>query len=137
MNAMARTTDTDRLSGLLATQRAAFMREGAPSLAQRRADLIKFRATIIGHRKEIGDAVHADFGHRSRHETAITEVGGVAEGTKYLIRHLRKFMAPTRRHIALHMRSGNARVEYQPLGVIGVMSSWNYPVNPIHNLMLR
>ncbi len=39
------------------------------------------------------------------------EVGGVAEGTKYLIRNLRKFMAPTRRHVALHMQAGKARVE--------------------------
>ncbi|MGH0298031.1 coniferyl aldehyde dehydrogenase [Sinorhizobium meliloti] len=38
-------------------------------------------------------------------------------------------MAPTRRHVALHMRMGTARVEYQPLGVVGVMSPWNYPVN--------
>ncbi|TYO67109.1 coniferyl aldehyde dehydrogenase [Bradyrhizobium hipponense] len=129
MNATVKVTDADRLGGLLARQRAAFLREGAPSLAQRRADLSKFRAAIIGHRKAIEDAINADFGHRSRHETAIMEVGGIAEGTKYLIRNLRKFMAPTRRHVALHMRMGNARVEYQPLGVVGVMSPWNYPVN--------
>ncbi|MER8694090.1 coniferyl aldehyde dehydrogenase [Mesorhizobium opportunistum] len=129
MNAIAEITDADRLGSLLAGQRAAFLRDGAPSLAQRRADLTKFRSAIIGHRKAIEDAINADFGHRSRYETAIMEVGGVAEGTKYLIRNLRKFMAPTRRHVALHMRMGNARIEYQPLGVIGVMSPWNYPVN--------
>jgi coniferyl-aldehyde dehydrogenase len=129
MNAIANITDADRLGGLLARQRAAFLREGAPSLEQRRADLTKFRAAIIGHRKAIEDAINADFGHRSRYETAIMEVAGVAEGTKYLIRNLRKFMAPTRRHVALHMRPGKARVVYQPLGVVGVMSPWNYPVN--------
>jgi coniferyl-aldehyde dehydrogenase len=129
MNATANTTDADRLGTLLAAQRAAFLRDGAPSLAQRRADLVRFRATLIGHRKAVEDAINADFGHRSRYETAIMEVGGVAEGTKYLIRNLRKFMAPTRRHVALHMRMGKARIEYQPLGVVGVMSPWNYPVN--------
>lgn len=129
MNAIAKTPDADRLTGLLASQRAAFLRDGAPSLARRRADLAKFRATIIGHRKEIEDAINADFGHRSRHETAIMEVGGVAEGTKYLIHNLRSFMVPIRRRVALHMRTGKARIEYQPLGVVGVMSPWNYPVN--------
>ncbi|PKA44119.1 coniferyl aldehyde dehydrogenase [Rhizobium sullae] len=129
MNAIEKITDADRLGSLLAAQRAAFLRDGAPSLAQRRADLTRFRATIIGHRRAIEDAINTDFGHRSRYETAIMEVGGVAEGTKYLIRNLRKFMAPTRRHVALHMRMGNARIEYQPLGVVGVMSPWNYPVN--------
>jgi coniferyl-aldehyde dehydrogenase len=129
MNATANITEANRLGSLLAAQRAAFLREGAPSLAQRRADLAKFRSTLIGHRKAIEDAINADFGHRSRYETAIMEVGGVAEGTKYLIRNLRRFMAPSRRHVALHMRMGNARIEYQPLGVVGVMSPWNYPVN--------
>ena len=129
MNAIAKITDADQLRGLLVGQRVAFLRDGAPSLAQRRADLSKFRKMIIGHRREIEDAINADFGYRSRHETAIMEVGGVAEGTKYLISNLRKFMAPIRRHVALHMRPGNARIEYQPLGVVGVMSPWNYPVN--------
>lgn len=109
-------------------QRAAFLRDGAPSLAQR-ADLAKFRATLIAHRKAIEDAISAHFGHRSRYETAIMEVGGVTEGTKYLIRNLPRFMSPTRRQVALHMRMGTARIEYQPLGVVGVMSPWNYPVN--------
>ncbi|TBY11766.1 coniferyl aldehyde dehydrogenase [Rhizobium laguerreae] len=129
MNATANITEANRLGSLLAGQRAAFLREGAPSLAQRRADLAKLRAALIGDRKAIEDAINADFGHRSRYETAIMEVGGVAEGTKYLIRNLRKFMTPTRRHVALHMRMGKARIEYQPLGVVGVMSPWNYPVN--------
>lgn len=64
MNAIAKITDADRLGSLLAGQRAAFMHDAAPSLAQRRADLAKFRVTIIGRRKAIEDAINADFGHR-------------------------------------------------------------------------
>src|SRR3546814_7985063 len=40
---------------------------------------------------------------------------------------LAKFMRPTRRHVAMSMRFGSARIEYQPLGVIGIVSPWNYP----------
>ncbi|MEU1939294.1 aldehyde dehydrogenase family protein [Streptomyces coeruleorubidus] len=47
----------------------------------------------------------------------------------YLERNLRRFMRPTGRHTAWHMRSGANRIEYQPLGVVGVVSPWNYPVN--------
>jgi coniferyl-aldehyde dehydrogenase len=122
-------TETDQPNDILTNQRNAFMRDGAPTLAQRRADLKKFKSAMIGRRKEIEDAVNADFGHRSRHETAIVEMVGVIEGIRYLDRHLRKFMRPTRRHVALHMRLGKARVEYQPLGVVGVISPWNYPIN--------
>jgi coniferyl-aldehyde dehydrogenase len=83
---------------------------------------------MVARRPAIEDALNADFGHHSRHETAIMEVVGVVEGIRYLRRNLRAFMRPTRRHVALHMRFGKARVEYQPLGVVGVMSPWNYPV---------
>jgi coniferyl-aldehyde dehydrogenase len=122
-------TEADHVNDILLNQRKAFMRDGAPSLIQRRADLKKFKLAMIGRRKEIEDAVNADFGHRSRHETAIVEMLGVIEGIKYLHRNLRKFMRPTRRHVALHMKFGKARVEYQPLGVVGVISPWNYPIN--------
>ena len=122
-------TEPDQPNVILTNQRNAFMRDGAPTLTQRRADLKKFKSAMIGRRKEIEDAVNTDFGHRSRHETAIVEMVGVIEGIRYLDRNLRKFMRPTRRHVALHMRFGKARVEYQPLGVVGVISPWNYPIN--------
>lgn len=75
-------TDADKLSDILETQRTALMRKGAPSLAQRRADLKKFKSAMIGRRKEIEDAVNTDFGHCSRHETAIIEMLGVIEGIR-------------------------------------------------------
>ena len=54
---------------------------------------------------------------------------GVVQGIDYLERNLRRFMRPARRHIALDMRFGSNRIEYQPLGVVGIISPWNYPVN--------
>jgi coniferyl-aldehyde dehydrogenase len=66
---------------------------------------------------------------RSRHETAMMEILGVVQGIDYLERNLRRFMRSTRRHVALDMRFGRNRIEYQPLGVVGVISPWNYPVN--------
>lgn len=122
-------TEADQLSNILSKQRSAFLRDGAPTLEQRRADLKKFKAALIARRKEIEEAINTDFGHRSHHETAVVEILGVVEGIKYLDRNLRKFMRPTSRHIALHMRLGKARVEYQPLGVVGVIAPWNYPIN--------
>jgi coniferyl-aldehyde dehydrogenase len=129
MNASPDESVTHRLNTLLSRQKAAFVRDGAPSLEERRFDLTKFRNAMINNRREIEEAINTDFGHRSRHETAFMEVAGVSEGAKYLVRNLRKFMAPTGRKVALYMRPGRAWIEYQPLGVVGVMSPWNYPVN--------
>lgn len=121
-------TDTsNRLGAILAQQRAAFERDGAPPLEQRRADLKKLRAAILANKDEIAEAISADFGHRSRHETAVMELLTLVMGIDYLHRNLRRFMRPTRRHVALTMRLGKARIEYQPLGVVGIMAPWNYP----------
>ncbi|WP_434570331.1 coniferyl aldehyde dehydrogenase [Pseudomonas sp. Z3-6] len=113
---------------LLAAQRAVFHQKGAPTLDERRADLSKLRKILIANRRQIETAVNTDFGHRSRHETSIMELAGTVGGIDYLIKNLRRMMRPEKRHVAIHMRIGSARVEYQPLGVIGVMAPWNYPV---------
>jgi coniferyl-aldehyde dehydrogenase len=112
---------------ILARLRAAFLRDGPPALKQRRADLKKLRAAILVRRAEIERALDADFGHRSRHEAAASEMITVVQGIDYLHRNLRRFMAPARRRVALTFRFASARIEYQPLGVIGIISPWNYP----------
>ncbi|AIF48114.1 coniferyl aldehyde dehydrogenase [Dyella japonica] len=116
-------------AALLTRQRAAFLREGAPSIQQRKDHLARLRAAVLAYRDELEAAVSADFGHRSRHETAVMELVGVIQSVDYLTRKLRRFMRPERRHVAFTYRSGKAYVEHQPKGVIGVMAPWNYPIS--------
>jgi coniferyl-aldehyde dehydrogenase len=114
------------LEEILALQRAAFLREGPPSLTQRRADLKKLRTAIVERKNDIADAMMVDFGHRAPFESLMEPLSLVL-GIDYLRSNLAKFMRPTRRHVAMSMRFGSARIEYQPLGVIGIVSPWNYP----------
>lgn len=81
----------------------------------------------MSRRSDVEAALNADFGHRSRHETAIMETAALVQQIGYLIQNLRRFMRPTRRHVAAPFQFGSARIEYQPLGVIGIMSPWNFP----------
>ena len=127
IEAATQPTDTERFRHILEVQRAAYLRDGAPSLAARRSDLNNLKAALIARRSAIEEAINTDFGNRSRHETALMEVFGVVQGIDYLDRNLRRFMRPTRRHIALNLRFGSNRIEYQPLGVVGVISPWTYP----------
>ena len=120
-------TRPEALSRLLARQRAAFLRDGPPSLAERRANLKKLRAALLARRGDFEAALDADFGHRSRHETAMMEMLVVTWGIDYLHKNLRRFMRRERRHVALPMRLARAYVEYQPLGVVGIVAPWNYP----------
>jgi coniferyl-aldehyde dehydrogenase len=117
------------LSGLLARQREAFLHDGPPSLAERMVDLRKLRTAILANREAIEEALSADFGTRSRHETDILETLTLVWGIDYLRKNLPRFMRSERRHVALPMRFGRARVEYQPLGVVGIVAPWNYPVS--------
>ncbi|KAB0637815.1 aldehyde dehydrogenase [Burkholderia stagnalis] len=114
-------------AALLARQRSAFVKEGPPGVQQRKARLARLRAAVLAHRRDVEEAISADFGHRSRHETAIMELVGVIQAIDYLSRNLRRFMKPQRRHVGIFYRAGHARVEYQPVGVVGVMAPWNYP----------
>ena len=116
------------MTALLARQREAFLKDGPPSLAQRRAGLARLRAAVLACREELATTVSADFGHRSRHETDIMELAGVIQTIDYLYRKLPRFMRRERRHVGLLYRNGRAYVEYQPKGVIGVMAPWNYPI---------
>src|SRR5262245_2764161 len=85
-------TRPEALSRLLARQRAAFLRNGPPSLAARRANLTKLRAALLARRADFEAALDADFGHRSRHETAVMEMLVVTWGIDYLQKNLRRFM---------------------------------------------
>jgi coniferyl-aldehyde dehydrogenase len=116
------------LSAMLIRQRTAFLREGPPSLAQRRGDLMKLKNALQEHRENFVAAINADFGHRSRQETSLFDLASVVEGINYLHRNLRRWVRPERRRVGLLFLPAANRVLYQPLGVVGIISPWNYPV---------
>ena len=113
---------------ILSRQRAAFLRDGPPTLKQRKADLLKLRAAILARKDEFGRALREDFGHRSRHETAVADLLPVVAGIDYQRRHLRQWMRPEKRRVPMQLQPARAWVEYQPLGVIGIISPWNFPL---------
>lgn len=121
--------DSTRMADLLGRQRSAFLHDGPPGLALRKARLARLRAAVLAHREALKDAVSADFGNRSRHETDIMELACVVQAIDYLCSHLRRFMKRERRHVHFFYRAARAYVEYQPLGVVGVMAPWNYPIS--------
>lgn len=116
------------MTAALGRQRAAFLQEGPPTLGQRRADLLKLKSLVLGHQDEIVAALHEDFGHRASHETAIMEVMPLVQAINYQCSHLRRWMRPEKRSVPMHFQPGRAWVQHQPLGVVGIMSPWNYPL---------
>lgn len=121
-------TDFD-LAAMLDRQRHAFVENSAPERKARKASLVKLRAAVLSYRDALEAAASEDFGYRSRHETAMLELAVIIQSIDYLSRNLRRFMKPERRHVGMVYRSGSAHVEYQPLGVVGIMAPWNYPIS--------
>jgi coniferyl-aldehyde dehydrogenase len=117
------------MATVLAQQRASFMRQDAPTLIERRSDLMRLRQALLARRSEFAASIDADFGHRSAYETSIMELVPLVHGIDYLRRNLRRWMRPERRRVALHFRPATARVVHQPLGVVGIIAPWNYPLS--------
>jgi coniferyl-aldehyde dehydrogenase len=90
---------------------------------------MKLKNGLLARKEEFVAALDADFGHRARQETLMLDIGSVIETTKYLHSNLRRFMRPERRSTAMVFFPGSNRVVYQPLGVVGIVAPWNYPVS--------
>ena len=119
------TEDAAGLAALLATQRAAFAR-GAPDYDRRIAALDALRDGVRAHQQALVDAVSEDFGGRAAEETLLLELFPLLEEIRNARRRLRGWMRPRAVRPAWFLLPGRARVMWQPLGVVGVMSAWNY-----------
>ena len=118
------------LEATLKLQRAAYFARPIPTLDERRADLLKLQAFIRENREALVEAVNADYGNRSRHETLFTEIFTVIDGVDHVLKHLKKWMKPQRRNVDLRNFFGASnRVVPQPLGVVGAIVPWNFPIN--------
>jgi coniferyl-aldehyde dehydrogenase len=102
--------------------------EPAPTLDQRLDRLKRLRAVVAENEARFEQAISADFGHRARVETAIAETLFLFTEIKHTSQHLKKWMAPRRVSTALQFWPAKNRLIPQPLGVVGVIAPWNYPL---------
>jgi coniferyl-aldehyde dehydrogenase len=118
-----------KMRAILDGQRAAFVRAGAPSLQERRADLARLGDAIAQSAGRLAAAISADFGNRSRHETELGEIVPTQSAIRHTLRHLSGWMKPRRVSVGVELLPASARILYQPVGVVGIISPWNYPFN--------
>jgi coniferyl-aldehyde dehydrogenase len=113
---------------ILARQRQAFQRAGPPGLAERKDDIRKLRDALKKEAEEIASVISADFGNRSRHETLLADVWPVLTSARETLKHLASWMKPKRVRVGVELLPGRARILCQPVGAVGIISPWNYPI---------
>jgi len=117
------------LRDAFAAQQAAFAKNRYPSLQERRADLRALHRLLVENRAALLDAVNQDFGCRSHFETLATELLQGQEAALDAIRQLPRWMKKQKRHLDFTpCPLASAYVLPQPVGVIGIVAPWNFPI---------
>jgi coniferyl-aldehyde dehydrogenase len=119
------TTDFRRV---FSAMHAATRRNPAVDRARRRSRLDALFALVHDNGDRFVEAIAADFGHRSAHETRLLELFPSLEAIRHTRSHFAGWMKPQRKSSSLWFRPGRARIVSQPLGVVGIIVPWNYPL---------
>lgn len=107
--------------------RAAFDSGRTRSLDWRRRQLDGIATLVRDHEHQLCEALETDFG-KPAFDTWLTELSLVKEEATHAAKHLRGWMRPSRHRVPMVAQPSKAWTEPEPLGVVLVISPWNYPV---------
>ena len=118
----------NRFTIQLDEMKAAYAAEPNPTIKVRLNRIARIEKMIEVNEEKICKALMADFGVRHPIETRLAECQMIYQACKYARQHLKEWMKPEQREVPSHMGASQAWIESQSLGVIGILSPWNYPV---------
>ncbi|MBT8064422.1 MAG: coniferyl aldehyde dehydrogenase [Gammaproteobacteria bacterium] len=122
--------DAEMLMAAFQKQRESYLADPVPDLDQRRDDLRALKRMLNENRDALIEAIDTDYGNRSRHESLFAEFIAVTDGINDTIKSLKKWTRVQRRHVDVSLYPGaKNRVIPQPLGVVGLIIPWNFPIN--------
>lgn len=120
--------DAQRLHDILALQKYAYQRYPLPTAKERIDRLARLKRVLVKYQDQFAEAINEDYGNRSMGETKIGELLTCLEHIKYYSKNLSGWMKPSKRHVGIIHQPAKAWVQYQPLGVVGIIAPWNYPL---------
>ncbi len=123
-----RNMDEKELQECFDKQKTAFRAQPMLSCKDRVEVLLQLKRVLLNHQQQIETAIWEDFSGRSRDETILAEILPIVQNIRYVCSKLKKWMKPSKRSVGLHLQPAKAVVHYQPVGVVGVIAPWNYPL---------
>ncbi len=99
-----------------------------PSASERISDIIRLKKALIARERKFIEAMKIDFGHRSEDDAKFGDILTTVMSANNAIKRLKRWMKPSKRHVSVLFQPAKAQVQYQPLGVIGIITPWNYPI---------
>ena len=119
------------MEDMLRKQRAVAMRSRPEALSVRKDRVERAIKLLNDHATDLGKVMSADFGNRSPKQSMITDIASTVNFGKYCLKHIDQWARPEKRSVQfpLGLLGAKAEVRYQPKGVIGILSPWNFPVN--------
>ncbi|MDO4580751.1 MAG: coniferyl aldehyde dehydrogenase [Acinetobacter sp.] len=120
--------DAQCLHDVLALQKYAYQRYPLPTAKERIDRLARLKRVLVKYQDQFAEAINEDYGNRSMGETKIGELLTCLEHIKYYSKNLSGWMKPSKRHVGIIHQPAKAWVQYQPLGVVGIIAPWNYPL---------
>jgi len=123
-------TKTTDLSALLKLQRDAFTASRPEAMAMRKDRIKRAMALVSEHAENLCKAMSADFGNRSAEQSMLTDIAATVGAGKHALKHMDKWAKTEKRspQFPLGLLGAKAEVRYEPKGVVGILSPWNFPI---------
>lgn len=121
-------SELKRLEKIFSTLKVGYAKSPMPSLQQRIQYLNTLKILLIEHQHAIATAINEDFTARSATETMLADIVPSIQSINHTLKHLKQWMKPNKRNVGIHFWPASAQVVYQPLGVVGIMVPFNYPL---------
>ena len=124
---------TANMQSVLEKQRASFTAALPEPMSVRRDRIDRAIALLVDHAEDFAKAVSADFGHRSREQTLLTDIMLSVGAMKHAKKHFEAWARGEKRKATfpLGLLGAKAEVVFQPKGVVGVVAPWNFPVGMV------